>query len=59
MLVAIAVAYFAPLRLAAQRAFISSESLFLPAGVSAPLLRLEVFAFPPAFRLAAQRAFIN
>ena len=59
MLIALAVAYLAPLRLAAQRAFISSESLFLPAGVSAPLLRPEVFAFPPAFLLAAQRAFIS
>jgi len=59
MPLAIAVAYFAPFRLAAQRAFISSESLFLPAGVSAPLLRLEGFAFPPAFLLAAQRAFIS
>ena len=60
MLVAIPVTYFEPaLRLAAQRAFISSESLFRPAGVSAPLLRLDAFCFPPAFRLAAQRAFIS
>ena len=59
MLVAIAVAYFAPFLRAAQRAFISSESLFLPAGVSAPIFGREVFAFPPAFLLAAQRAFIS
>ena len=58
MLVATAVAYL-PLLLAAQRAFISSESLFRPAGVSAPFFRLEAFGFPPAFLLAAQRAFIS
>jgi hypothetical protein len=45
--------------LAAQRAFISSESLFLPAGVSAPFFRVEAFCRPPALLLAAQRAFIN
>ena len=60
MLVAIPVTYFEPaFLLAAQRAFISSESLFRPAGVSAPFLRLEAFCFPPAFLLAAQRAFIS
>ena len=60
MLVATAVAYFDPaFLLAAQRAFISSESLLRPAGVSAPFLRLEAFCFPPVFLLAAQRAFIN
>jgi hypothetical protein len=60
MLVATAVAYFEPaFLLAAQRAFISSESLLRPAGVSAPFLRLEPFCFPPVFLLAAQRAFIS
>jgi hypothetical protein len=60
MLVATAVAYFAPaFLLAAQRAFISSESLLRPAGVSAPFFRPEAFCFPPAFLLAAQRAFIS
>ena len=60
MLVATAVAYFEPaFRLAAQRAFISSESLLRPAGVSAPFFPLEAFCFPPAFLLAAQRAFIS
>jgi hypothetical protein len=52
--------YFEPaFLLAAQRAFISSESLFRPAGVSAPFFRVEAFCFPPAFLLAAQRAFIS
>jgi hypothetical protein len=60
MLVAIIVAYFEPaFLLAAQRAFINSESLFRPAGVSAPLFRAEAFFVPPAFLLAAQRAFIS
>jgi len=60
MLVQTAVAYFEPdFLLAAQRAFISSESLFRPAGVSAPFFRLDAFGFPPAFLLAAQRAFIS
>ena len=54
-----AVAYLEPFLLAAQRAFISSESLLRPAGVSAPFFRVEGFCFPPAFLLAAQRAFIN
>ena len=48
-----------PFLLAAQRAFISSESLLRPAGVSAPFFRPEDFSFPPAFLLAAQRAFIS
>jgi hypothetical protein len=58
-MVATVVAYFAPaFLLAAQRAFISSESLLRPAGVSAPFFRVEGFV-PPAFLLAAQRAFIS
>ena len=60
MLLGTAGAYFPPdFLLAAQRAFISSESLFRPAGVSAPLFRFEAFCVPPAFLLAAQRAFIS
>ena len=60
MLVAIPVTYFElAFLLAAQRAFISSESLFRPAGVSAPFFCVEAFCFPPAFLLAAQRAFIS
>jgi len=60
MSVVTAVPYFEPaFLLAAQRAFISSESLFRPAAVSAPLFRLEAFGFAPAFLLAAQRAFIS
>ena len=60
MLVATAVAYFEPaFLLAAQRAFISSESLLRPAGVSTPFFPLDAFCFPPAFLLAAHRAFIN
>ena len=52
--------YFAPaFLLAAQRAFINSESLLRPAGVSAPFFRPEAFFIPPAFLLAAQRAFIS
>ena len=52
--------YFEPaFLLAAQRAFISSESLFRPAGVSAPCFLVGAFCFPPAFLLAAQRAFIS
>src|SRR5262245_61843493 len=55
-----AVAYLEPFLLAAQRAFISSESLLRPAGVSAPLFaRFGAFCVPPAFLLAAQRAFIS
>jgi len=55
-----AVAYFEPaFLLAAQRAFISSESLFRPAGVSAPCFLVGAFCFPPAFLRAAQRAFIS
>src|SRR4030095_5699996 len=60
MLVATAVAYFEPaFLLAAQRAFISSESLLRPADVSPRFSRLEACFFRPAFLLAAQRAFIN
>ena len=59
MLVSTAVAYFPALLLAAQRAFISSESRLRPAAVSTPFFRLEAFGFPPAFLLAAQRAFIS
>ena len=59
MLVATAVAYLPAFLLAAQRAFISSESLFRPAAVSTPFFRLEAFGFPPAFLLAAHRAFIS
>ncbi len=51
--------YLPAFLLAAQRAFINSESLFRPAGVSAPLFRAEAFFVPPAFLLAAQRAFIS
>jgi hypothetical protein len=52
--------YFDPaFLLAAQRAFINSESLFRPAGVSVPFFRAEGFCIPAAFLLAAQRAFIN
>jgi hypothetical protein len=60
MLAVTAGTYFAPaFLLAAQRAFISSESLFRPAGVSAPFFRLEDFCLCPALLLAAQRAFIS
>jgi hypothetical protein len=52
--------YFDPaFLLAAQRAFISSESLLRPAGVSAPLFLVEVVLVPAAFLLAIQRAFIS
>src|SRR5206468_7665121 len=56
--------YFAAFLLAAQRAFISSESFLLPAGVSVPLLPVIMIlagaAFLPAdFLRAAQRAFIS
>src|SRR6059036_4373899 len=51
--------YFAAFLLAAQRAFISSESFLRPAGVSVPLFLLETVFLPAAFLLAAQRAFIN
>lgn len=53
--------YFAAFLLAAQRAFISSESFLLPAGVSAPFF-LAGAAFLPVdvdFLRAAQRAFIS
>ena len=46
--------------LAAHRAFISSDSFRLPAGVSFPRLLFEgAVLVPPDFRLAAQRAFIS
>ena len=51
--------YFPPFLLAAQRAFINSESLFRPAGVREPFFLGEAFFVPPAFLLAAQRAFIS
>ena len=52
--------YFdAALLLAAQRAFISSDSLLRPAGVSAPFFLAGVPFLPDAFLLAAQRAFIS
>src|SRR6266704_3807771 len=51
--------YFAAFLLAAQRAFISSESFLRPAGVSVPLFLLETVFLPAALLLAAQRAFIN
>lgn len=59
MLVPTAIPYFPDFLLAAQRAFISSESLRRPAGVSAPRFCLVVFCVPPAFLRAAQRAFIS
>jgi len=45
--------------LAAQRAFISWESRFRPAGVSPPFDLTGAVFVPAAFLLAAQRAFIN
>ncbi|PYL06393.1 MAG: hypothetical protein DME33_13930 [Verrucomicrobia bacterium] len=45
--------------LAAHRAFISSESLLRPAGVSVPLFFAGAFFVPAALLLAAQRAFIS
>src|SRR5438552_3413778 len=55
MFVATAVAYFAPaFLLAAQRAFISWESLLRPAGVCCPFLLAG--AAPPVPRVLAQRA---
>ena len=51
--------YFAAFLLAAQRAFISSESFLRPAGVSVTLFLLETVFLPAALLLAAQRAFIN
>jgi|tagenome__1003787_1003787.scaffolds.fasta_scaffold20725180_1 hypothetical protein len=58
--------YLAAFLLAAHRAFISSDSLFLPAGVRLPRLLLEPAVFvpaaglvPPDFLLAAQRAFMS
>lgn len=51
--------YFAAFLLAAQRAFISSESFFLPAGVSAPFFLAGAAFLPADFLRAAQRAFIS
>ena len=49
----------AALLLAAQRAFISWESLLRPAGVSPPFFAAGAAFVPAAFLLVAQRAFIN
>ncbi len=51
--------YFAAFLLAAQRAFISSESFLLPAGVSAPFFLAGAAFLPADFLRAAQRAFIS
>ncbi len=51
--------YFAAFLLAAQRAFISSESFLLPAGVSVPLFLAGAAFLPADFLRAAQRAFIS
>jgi hypothetical protein len=51
--------YFAAFLLAAQRAFISSESFLLPAGVSVPLFLAGAAVLPADFLRAAQRAFIS
>ena len=52
--------YFAPpFLLAAQRAFISWESRFRPAGVSPPFFGAGAVFVPPAFLRAAQRALIS
>ena len=51
--------YFVAFLLAAQRAFISSESFLLPAGVSVPLFLAGAAFLPADFLRAAQRAFIN
>jgi hypothetical protein len=54
------IGYFDPdFLLAAQRAFISSESFLRPAGVSVPFFLTGVVFLPAALLLAAQRAFIN
>jgi hypothetical protein len=54
-------AYFDPaFLLAAHRAFISSDSFRLPAGVRVPRFLFEdAVLVPPALLLAAQRAFIS
>ena len=49
----------ADFRRAAQRAFISCESLFRPAAVRPPFFAEGAGFVPPAFLLAAQRAFIS
>jgi len=51
--------YFAAFLLAAQRAFISSESFLLPAGVSVPFFLAGAAFLPADFLRAAQRAFIS
>jgi hypothetical protein len=51
--------YFPAFLLAAQRAFISSESFLLPAGVSAPRFLAGAAFLPADFLRAAQRAFIS
>ena len=51
--------YFAAFLLAAQRAFISSESFLLPAGVSVPLFLAGAAFLPADFLRAAQRAFMS
>jgi len=51
--------YFPAFLLAAQRAFISSESFLLPAGVSVPLFLAGAAFLPAVFLRAAQRAFIS
>ena len=51
--------YLAAFLLAAQRAFISSESFLLPAGVSVPLFLAGAAFLPADFLRAAQRAFIS
>ena len=51
--------YFAAFLLAAQRAFISSESFLLPAGVSVPFFLTGAAFLPADFLRAAQRAFIS
>jgi len=51
--------YLAAFLLAAQRAFISSESFLLPAGVSVPRFLPGAAFLPAVFLRAAQRAFIS
>ena len=51
--------YLAAFLLAAQRAFISSESFLLPAGVSVPVFLAGAAFLPADFLRAAQRAFIS
>jgi hypothetical protein len=51
--------YFAAFLLAAQRAFISSESFLLPAAVSVPFFLAGAAFLPGDFLRAAHRAFIS